>query len=143
MLAGDYGASIIGTDRIPVFFLLVPAFFTALSTGGISSIKSSHEGIRTNRHLWLHVLGDIAVNQSAGVLFVFWFQKGGFRFWWVTPSLAAIPVPAVRLFEIGTTVFWFASPLLAYWLAVSVRRLWKKRHKLPPESPSPEGSHSR
>lgn len=51
-------------------------------------------------------------------------------FHWPAPE-TVIPVPVVRAFQVVTTVAFFATPILAYWLIMLLSRLWKRGHILP------------
>jgi hypothetical protein len=115
--------------RVCFFFLFAPAFF---STEAATFIFSTGTDCRTEHSVSrrLYAVGGALTIMCFGLPMLF-SGRGGSCFWWPTPR-TVIPASTVRLFEIATTVFWFASPFLAYWITVSFLRLrWKRRHGVP------------
>ena len=119
-------------------FFYLPVLFGALSGSLIFSLRTRYGGERLSRRLWAYALiVDLSLQCSA--LFMA-YPVAGFHFWWPTPK-TYVPVSSIWLFQITRIVLWFLTPFLLYWFALFVRRLWKKRHGLPPETPPVEETH--
>ncbi len=123
---------LVGLHMFQCFFS--PAFCAAVSSSLIFDAKRTRASKGTILLLW-----PAAIALQC-IFLLNAFQSGGSRFWWPTPG-TYIPASTVGLFEISTTILWLTTPFLSYWVTLFVRYLWKKRHRLPPETPPVEETH--
>ena len=128
-----------GADRFLSFFLLVPAVWSSCCSGAVCSSGIRRRTVSTSRQR-LGILAASLMLQCIGLWLV--VQESGVSFWWSAPH-TGIPALAVRVFEIGTIIAWFASPFLVYWITMPLMQLWNGRHRLPPDASTLERLHSR
>ncbi len=137
MLAPNDAVRLGDFSQISWAFWFFPAYVAALGGAWIFMVRTySRKDYSSSQRLWADILLYPLIPQCPALLVV--FHEGGSRFWWPTPH-TAIPVPLIWVFEIATTVAYLASPLLIYWFALPIRRLWEKRdRRLLAETPPPE-----
>jgi len=117
-------------------FFFLPAFYGAMGGLAIFSMKTTFGATYSNRRLWAYSLIVEFVIQCPALFLA--NSEDGLHFWWPAPQ-TYIPTSTIWLFQITRIILWFLTPYLLYWLALLARRLWQKRHGLPPDASAPDG----
>ncbi len=125
-------------DATDIFlFLFFAVAYSTMAATFIFFMRTHRRSAYSIGRRRLYTVGGALIMMLFGLPFSFSGAKGLY-FWWPTPR-TAIPAPTVRLFEIATTVFWFASPFLVYRFTVLLLELRRKqRHTPPPDVSLPE-----